>query len=255
MSVKASPKSSAQMDPRVAARRQELAHGRMRKRRRLVLVVLLVMALAAIAVGVWFTPLFDVDRVLVRGNAVLSSDAIRRASGITNGEPMALIRPGDAERRVDRLPYVASTRVTRDLPGTVIIEVRERVGVAWAPRADGAPAVLDGTGRVLALPEAPPTDLPRIEGLSNIPDPGRRVSDSSALGVLPQLPPGLRSLVATVVTDANGVTLRLVDALDVLLGDPDDIAAKGAVAEAVIARAPAGTRVVDVRVPTSPVTR
>jgi cell division protein FtsQ len=255
MSTETSTQTRTAMDPRVAQRRRDLAGERMRKRRRIVLGVLIGIIVLGVAVGVWFTPFLDVDRVVVRGNTVLGDDVIRQASGVRVGEPTVLVRPGTVDRRVERLPYVDTVRVKRVFPGTIIITVRERAEVAWTMRPDGSIGVLDATGRVLADLPTPPANLPRIDGLADVPAPGRRVQPADVPGVVAQLPPGLRSLVAVVVVDPSGVTLKLVDDLEVRLGDTANIPAKGAVAEAVIDRSVAGTRVVDVRVPTSPVSK
>ena len=255
MSTETPIQPRAAMDPRVAQRRRDLAGERMRKRRRIVLGVLVGISALGVAIGVWFTPFLDVDRVVVRGNTVLGADVIRQASGVRVGEPTVLVRPGAVDRRVERLPYVDTARVKRVFPGTVIITVRERTEVAWAARPDGSVAAIDATGRVLADASSPPPNLPRIDGLTDIPAPGRRVQPADVPGVLAQLPPGLRSLVGVVVVDSSDVTLQLVDGLDVRLGDTANIPAKGAVAEAVIDRSAPGTRVVDVRVPTSPVSK
>lgn len=247
---------SDRMDPRVEARRNALAAHRTRRRLRIVGVIAAVVLTLGLGVGALFTPLFDVDRVVVRGSGVLSPDAIRRGSGIDRGDPMILVRPGATARRLERLPYVASARVKRVFPGTVRITVRERAASAYAPVDGDRVALLDATGRVLAVQDAPaPPELTRIDGLTRIPAPGKNVEPADLSRVLAELPPGLRSLTAALVWDGNEVTLRLVDDLDVRLGDTANIRAKGAVAEAVIDRSARGTRVVDVRVPTVPVSK
>lgn len=243
-----------QMDPRVKARRTALAQERTRTRRRIALTVLGVLAVIGISIGLFFTPLFNVDQIEVRGNAVLSDDAVRAASGIRRGEPLVLVNPGASANRIERVPFIATARVKRVFPGTVIITVRERARAGWA--IDGTRVVVvDPTGRVLSEPEAPPIDLPRIEGFTNVPAPGRKVTPAAIAGVNEQLPPGLRSLVSGIVWDGSELTLRLVDGVEIRMGDLSNLPAKAAVAEAVLERSAPGTRVVDVRVPTSPVSK
>jgi cell division protein FtsQ len=241
------------MDPRLAARRSEVASQKLVTRRRVATVVVLLVIVVGVAVGTLFTPIFDVDRIVVRGNRVVPADVIRRASGVTVGDTTLLVRTGKVDRRVERLPYVASARVKRVFPGTVIITVRERADAAWTVRPDGTIAVLDASGRVLAAAEVPPVGLARVDGLESVPEPGKRVRPTQLPEVMAQLPPGLASQVTVITTDETGIILRLVGDLVVRLGDAQNIVAKGAVAEAVIARSRPGTRVVDVRVPTSPV--
>lgn len=243
------------MEPRLQERRTSLARNRRRRLLRVIAIAAgILLALGAI-VGVFFTPIFDVDRVVVRGSRALSADTVRAASGVRRGDPMLLVRTGAVAKRVERLPYVQTARVKRVFPGTVIITVQERKPIAWTSEDEQGAELLDATGRVLATTNTPPTNLPRITGFANVPGPGKVVRPSEIVTALTELPPGLRSLVATVAWDGNELTLTLVDGLQVRLGDTGDIRAKGAVAEAVIDRSPEGTKVVDVRVPTSPISK
>lgn len=245
----------AAIDPRVQARRREVSRERMLRRRRVVLVVLGVLVALIAAGATLFTPLFDVDRIIVRGATNATAESIVQASGVRTGDPLIMMDTHQVARRVDRVPYVATARVKRVFPGTVIITVTERTAIAMATRDDATIALLDAAGRVVETRGEVPPGLPRIDGLTRIPAPGGTVEARTLPGVLAELPPGLRSLVAVLVVQDNEVQVQLVDEVTILLGDPRYIPAKGAVAEAVLSRSKPGTRVVDVRVPTVPVTR
>jgi cell division protein FtsQ len=242
------------IDPRVAARRTQLARERSSRRLRIALIVLGVVVFVVASVGVFFTPIFDVDHIIVRGASALPASTVSAASGITRGDPLILVRPGSAAHQIERLPYIANARVKRIFPGTVVITVRERTPVAYAQQDDAHFALLDASGRVLVIADVPPA-LPRIDGLLTVPAAGQRVKPAEIANVVPQLTPGLRSLLGAVQWENNELTLHLVDGLDVRMGDLGNIPAKAAVAEAVIARNTPGTKVVDVRVPTSPVSK
>ena len=64
--------------------------------------------------------------------------------------------------RVNGHPQVDSVRVRRDLPGTLVLQVSERLPVVLVPSADGLVA-LDADGRRLPVePDRMPMDLPVV---------------------------------------------------------------------------------------------
>ncbi|MFZ4516229.1 MAG: cell division protein FtsQ/DivIB [Acidimicrobiia bacterium] len=245
---------SNSIDPRVQARRKAVSRQRMMRRRAIMFAVLGFFVVVAAAIGVMFTPLFDVDRIVVRGAGTTDAELITRASQLHLGDALVMVQPGTVSQRVARVPYVATARAKRVFPGTVVITVTERSPIAWTALPEGGAALIDASGRVLEVRAEAPANLVRIDGLTQVPAPGAIVEPRALPGVIAQLPPGLRSLVGVLSAPDNEVTLQLIDEVSVRLGDSDHIAAKGAVAEAVLSRSKAGTRVVDVRVPTSPVT-
>jgi cell division protein FtsQ len=137
-----------EVDPRLRARRIAVRRdeGRQRLKRLLALVAVAVVALGAVIV--LRSPVLDIDEVVVTGTERLDPDAIRDTAGIELGRPILLADLGEATRAVESLPWVAEVEVTRHLPGTVRVAVREREAVAVV--AGGGRAVLvDGDGRVL----------------------------------------------------------------------------------------------------------
>lgn len=72
----------------------------------------------------------QVKRIRIDGTRVLSPEAIRAASGITDGHNLLFFSPRAVEQRIEALSYVRSCTVRRAFPDTVIIEVVERAAVA-----------------------------------------------------------------------------------------------------------------------------
>ena len=74
---------------------------------------------------------FRVRNIEVHGAAEYSSGEIPEASGVKHGENLLFTR-GSAvsDRLFDALPYLESVRVTKKLPGTIVITVTERRPVA-----------------------------------------------------------------------------------------------------------------------------
>lgn len=242
-------------DPRMRARRVDVARSRGRRRMRRIKGVL-----AAICAVVWAlvalrSPLLDVDRVHVVGTERVPEAEVRRAAATTaTGTPMVEVDLGRAREGVAALPWVDEVRVTRMWPGSIRIVVSERHEVATVEHEDGW-ALLDAEGRVLAVVDARP-DLPALPG-ERTAAPGRTLGadDRRALAVLADLPSALRAAVEATDDGPDGLELVLDDGYRVVLGDGTDLAAKAEAAEAVRQHAGDGGEAcrIDVRVPTAPV--
>ena len=75
---------------------------------------------------------------------------MRGAAGIGRGQPMVDLDAAGAARRVEALPWVASASVHRSWPGTVRVDVVERVPAVAEPLQAGGFRLVDGEGRAIA---------------------------------------------------------------------------------------------------------
>ncbi|MGH8984430.1 MAG: cell division protein FtsQ/DivIB [Acidimicrobiia bacterium] len=249
--------ATARIDPRMRARRVAVVRARGRRRLRVLVVVTTALG---VAVGAWLvvtSTLLDVDRIAVRGTVGVPEEAVRSAADVDTGDALLLLDLGAVEQRVEEIPAVLDAQVHRDLPDGVRITVVEREPAAWAPRADGTVSILDRTGRVIAeaAGDSPPA-LPEVRGLAHLPEAGRTTEAGGvATRVLADLPPELGDRVATVVMYGGVLVLRLDDGIEVRLGPPRGVSAKGRTALAVLATlGDAPVAYVDVRVSSAPVT-
>ena len=114
---------------------------------------------------------------------------------------------GATGRRVERLPWVATATVERQLPGDLSIRVTERTPAAWVRRTPDEVTVLDGDGRVLTdAPEAP-ADLPELTGTGPVPAPGGEVRPAGLAHVLGEVVPELRAEIERVTAGTGTVVL------------------------------------------------
>lgn len=101
----------------------------------------------AIAVALAF--FFKVETIVVTGNARYSEQQIVEASGLHIGDNMFLLNKYDTSDRItSALPYVATVRISRQLPGTLVVDLTE----CTAPAAilhDGKAWLLSGEGKVV----------------------------------------------------------------------------------------------------------
>jgi cell division septal protein FtsQ len=125
-------------------------------------------AAVALLAAPWWGPrvfaglsFFQLRRVEIRGATLLRpSDVLARLAVDTTMSVWQDL--GALERRVAKHPQVASVSISRKLPGTLVVEVRENAPVALLATAAGFRA-LDARGTALPLePSTSPVDLPII---------------------------------------------------------------------------------------------
>ena len=220
---------------------------------RWLIAVGVVAALALVAYAVSISPLLEVDTVTVRGAHHLRDAQLERAAGVGTGDALFWLDSGHAVAGLEAVPYVRSAKVTKEWPHTVRITVTERTPAGWAEGPTGK-VLVDGTGRVLEVVDAPPVGLPQLLGLTAVPAPGATVAPvgpARAAGVLnPIAAGGTKS-----VTTADGsLTMQLANGTEVRLGDGTQLRAKVAAAVAVLgSMGDQPVHYVDVSVPTNPV--
>jgi cell division protein FtsQ len=147
---------------------------------------------------------FRVRHVEVQGARYVSAAALAARLGVdTTSTVWQPLEP--LEKRIAQDPQVRSVNIERDLPGTLVIRITERLPVAFIPSAEGLRAV-DVDGRGLPIdPSVVPVDLPVLPRADSVllhllsdvharnPElyarisEGRRVSRSELLLVIPPL--------------------------------------------------------------------
>lgn len=206
---------------------QDAAAPRRRSRGRRAFVVAI--ALTIVVVAVWAllgSSLLVVRTVRVTGSGgLVSAAAVRAAARIPLGEPLARVDGGAAARRVERLAPVASARVSRSFPDTVVIAVRQRMPALAVPVASGY-ALVDSAGVTVTTVARAPGGLP----LLTAPPPVLRGSPAVrvAAEVVQRLPAWLHGRVRSVSASASIVTLTLLTGATVRWGGPAQAAQKAA---------------------------
>lgn len=254
---KPAPKKQPKIDPRMAKRRQAVAEANTKRRfRALVIAVGVVVGVFAL-VGLFRSPLLDIDKIEVKGAKHTTVASILTATGVaTQGHPMIAVDRYALADKIERLPWVATATVDRKWPNTLRIRITERVPIG-AIGAPGGIAVLDGTGRVLGTVKEQPKGTVAIISEDKVGNPGSTVGPGlrDALAVLHSLSAPLAKQAESVhrlpgktptfeVGLKGGVTIRF--------GEANQLAQKVTAATAVYAVEKAAGTVIDVRVPRSP---
>ncbi len=250
------------IDPRIRQRREEIERSQSRRRWRRLWLGAAAVVLVGLVVLALHTPLFGARVVTVTGSHPHTSDAaIVAAAGLTGHPPLISVDPGATAGRIESLPFIATAEVHRQWPDGISIAVTEREPVLTMAGPGAGWAVLDVSGRTLAISPARPAQLVvLIVHAASGPVPPLSVggtlppSADPGLTVARTLPPAFAGQVSSITTAPDDtVTLALDSGLVVLLGTVTDLPAKYEDIAAILANAPPrGTRTIDVTVPQSP---
>ncbi len=230
----------ASIDPRIKARRIAVKRAEGRRRLRLVLVLVGLVVGAVVAWVAGRSPLFDVDHFEVNGLSLHSSAAVIGSIAVENGTPLIDVDLGEVGAQIEMLPWVKEARVARQWPGTLRIDVVERVPVALIPSGEGIYGLLDESGVVMAeatLGSAP--DLPVIDIVFDTVLGSVQESAMAGLAVVEAMPVDLEPWVQRIVLDSSGVAvgLDLTGSASVNLGDASLLSDKLDAVRAVLAGA------------------
>jgi cell division protein FtsQ len=221
------------IDPRIQERRIEVQREAGRRRLRILLIVSSVLSAAGIAYLVVMSPILDVDHIAITGVHHVTPTQVRDAARVHRGDHLLLVDAGAIAHRVERIPWVQSAKVDRDLPGTLRIIVTEYKPAAYV-RVGDVVMLIAANGHVIARsPQAPP-GMVEIRGVRQAPAAGDVLAPRDAAGIVPHLPTAFARLVAAVDISGSGVTLELRAGGQIRLGDTSNLVAKAASAQAVL---------------------
>lgn len=112
------------------------------------------------------SPRFAVHEVHLSGGKRVSPAQAQKQAGVALGQNVFALDTALAERKLLDNPWVAEARITRDLPRTLRIEIREREPVALAVFSDRLYLVTAEGEPFKALEPGDPADYPIITGVS-----------------------------------------------------------------------------------------
>jgi cell division protein FtsQ len=222
------------IDPRIRQRRIAVTRHQGRRRLRVLIGALAVGIAIVLAVVVLHMSWFRVSHIEVRGAAHSGVTRVDASARVALHQPLLSVDTATVASRVERLPWVAEVRIAKSWPSTLVVTVVERTPVAQV--ADGSRwAVLDGTGRVLAVANARAPGLIVLTWTGAVPGPGARMAAqaraplavASGLTALTRPGPGVPAPVVSLAVGAGGgVALDLAGGAVVDLGPPADLTSK-----------------------------
>ena len=202
--------------------------------------------------SVTISPIFGLKTVRVSGNHHVTAGQIIGLGGLSKGRHVLWMSVSKVERGIERNPWVSSARISRSLPGMVIVQVQERTPIAqatdgrWLVAADGTILRRD-SARIGALPTIPLPDGLRA---------GMHLPATVPLRVARSMPPDLRRRAGGIAVDSGGlVTVSLHHGGVAVYGDGSSLPVKSQTLAAVLdwaGRRGVSVGYVDVRAPFAP---
>lgn len=255
------------MHARVHQRRQAVAAARRRRRRRRAGAVAGLVALVVGAVVLVRSPLFEIERVEVRGASGQHAEQVHQRLQPAVGTPLVSVDRRTRSAEVVALPWVRDVSLHRRPPDTLLARVQPREPIALIQGGGGAWQV-DADGVVVATgADAGSGELVTIHaGQAALAPPGEPLRDDTlreAVDVVAALPDDLAPTVDAVdASRPRALALHLDGGAAARLGSAERLPAKldalRLVLEDLAARegeSLAGIAVIDVRVPKSPTVR
>lgn len=226
------PPARTAMDPRIRARRREVRRTQGRRRRRVLGIIAAVLLVILVALVLLVSPVLSVRTVQVDGDVYsrrFDGDRLDRVVASLKGEPILSADLAAVRDELEASPWIRSVRVTRDLPGRVVIELDERQPLAWFMGGDARFRVIDGDGAVIAVLEGQPIDYLGITGTAPDLEPGQFAPAPyrAAAQLIRSLPDEVGDLVtALAVSDLGELSMTLAPGAEVRFGLPDDLQGK-----------------------------
>jgi cell division protein FtsQ len=244
---------STVVDGRIAARRRKVREAGARRRLRRVLGVVAFAGLAGFIGWLFFqSTLLAVSEIAVTGHSNAPAEAIVAQSGLTAGIPTITVDEAAVEAALEADPWVAKAQVRVTWPGTVEVTVLEHIPAGWVAAGDRW-VLASSAGAVLMSAAAPPEGAPVIELGSRRIRPGKSFTGPMVVGALEfagTLPAPLAE--GAVVTRGRTGLEAEIAGHQVVLGRPDDMAAKARAMVALVDAGLASEAVVNLVSPTRP---
>ena len=172
------------------------------------------------------SPIVAVRNIDVEGAKYANSTLIETVSKSLRGKSVLTVDTNAAQKLLETDPWIESVRIKTYLPGRAVIEINERVPVAWFLGVDNQGRVIDQDGRVLAVVNGRPTEYMLIDGTGPNLIAGAMASESyaAAAQLAMSLPDEIRPVVRNMgVNGPNQVTMTLLTGAVVKFGEPVDL--------------------------------
>ncbi len=196
------------------------------RRKQLLVVGSSLVASVVFVLIVLASPLVAVRNIDIEGAKYANATLIDTVSKSLRGKSVLTVDTNAAQKLLETDPWIESVRIKTYLPSRAVIEINERVPVAWFLGVDNQGRVIDQDGRVLALVNGRPTEYMLIDGIGPNLIAGAMASESykAAAQLAISLPDEIRPVVKNMgVNGPNQVTMTLLTGAVVKFGEPEDL--------------------------------
>lgn len=196
------------------------------RRKQLLVVGSSLVASVVFVLIVLASPLVAVRNIDIEGAKYANATLIETVSKSLRGKSVLTVDTNAAQILLETDPWIESVRIKTYLPSRAVIEINERVPIAWFLGVDNQGRVIDQDGRVLAVVNGRPTEYMLIDGIGPNLIAGAMASESykAAAQLAISLPDEIRPVVKNMgVNGPNQVTMTLLTGAVVKFGEPVDL--------------------------------
>ncbi|MSO32875.1 MAG: FtsQ-type POTRA domain-containing protein [Candidatus Nanopelagicaceae bacterium] len=225
-----------------------------RKNIYLIAAVVLVSLLAYL---LGWSGLMNVDQIKVAGViktqnvSKLSVKEIIKLSGIKKGQPMARVNSSAVKRKLLAFPQILDVKVNRQLPGTVVIDLKLRKIEIAVTAAGGGYLVGDSSGVTFAKVSQVPRGIPIIRASTS------KLLLRQTLLVFHSLPPKIQNRVISIdAKTRDSITFNLTLGVQIVWGGTQEQDLKIEVLNALLADSKnKRVKIIDISSPLAPTVR
>ena len=132
------------------SRSSELRKQKRRRRRIRNRIILLTLLTIGVVIGILFTPLFNLNYVVLEGNEKIIYEDIILNGEIILGKNIFTLNLNKIGDKLSKIPYVNSLSITRKLPDKLVVSITECIPFGYVNSPEGY-AVVDKDGKVLEI--------------------------------------------------------------------------------------------------------
>ena len=198
----------------------------MRKRTKFLITGSAVFGVISLVLIILASPIIAVREVEIEGSKYMNKDLLNSVEQSLLGKPLLTVDTREASSRLEDDPGVETVRIRQFFPSRLLIEIAERVPVAWFIGVDNRARIVDAEGRVLAVEDGQPTEYLQITGVGPNLSPGNSAGAlyKAAAQLATGLPDELSVLVLNVGTGGpNQLVMTLRSGTLVNFGEPVDV--------------------------------
>ena len=143
--------------------RREERKIKLKRKLRIMKYVMIVMAIIAVVLIIMFSPLFNIKEIIVENNEIVSKEQILSLSQINLDTNTFKLNKSKISKQLKENPYIEEVTISRKLPSTVILDVKERKPAYLIEYANGY-VCIDQKGYILSIGEEK-KQLPILQGI------------------------------------------------------------------------------------------
>lgn len=159
---KANKKSIAKNTKNIAPEQQEKIMQKRKKKQKAIKWILILALLIVAILCAMYSPLFNIKKIEVQGNEIISKNEIISLSQIQLEENTFKLNKSQIKKQIKENAYVQSVIIVRNLPSEIVIKVEERKP-AYLLEYAGSYIVIDKQGYMLEIKNEK-MNLPVIQG-------------------------------------------------------------------------------------------